>query len=406
MENQIKILFLASNPSNAARLRLDEEVRVVDRSLRAGRYRDRFDLIQHWAVRASDLQEIFLRHEPDIVHFSGHGTTAGQIVLHDDYGRSQVAPPAALSNLFSFFASTIRCVVLNACYTADQALAIARHIDCVVGMSAALNDRSAESFAGAFYQALAYGKSVQTAFDLGCNQIALVNLPEPDVPKLLALRGNAGQLAFAEAADGKTLQTPAADAPVFDQRNQQVTSQVNIHTLHVTMLRDLDPVDSATKQQLRSLYESRARNSPHKASYHLTLGLYYVDCGMYSFAVSSLLAAHQIAPMDSNILYYLALATLAGQPPRSLTMGEVQTVETYLNVAIKGSGNHAHYFYLWALVKYDYYTANGLRVPPPSIDDLLAQAGRAAFDASEARHLLAHVPVYDNPVVQRIRSRR
>lgn len=405
MDTQIKILFLASNPSNAARLRLDEEVRVVDRSLRAGRFRDRFDLIQHWAVRASDLQEILLRHEPDIVHFSGHGTTAGQIVLHDDYGRSQVAPPAALSNLFSFFASTIRCVVLNACYTAEQALAIARHIDCVVGMSAALNDRSAESFAGAFYQALAYGKSVQTAFDLGCNQIELVNLPEPDVPKLLALRGNAGQLAFAQAADSKARPTPAADAPVFDQRNQQVTSQVNIHTLNVTMLRDLDPVDSATKQQLRDLYESRARNSPHKASYHLTLGLYYVDCGMYSFAVSSLLAAHQIAPMDSNILYYLALATLAGRPPRSLTMGEVHTVETYLNTAIKGSGNYAHYFYLWALVKYDYYTANGLHVPPPSIDDLLAQAGRAAFDASEARHLLAHVPVHDNPVVHRIRTR-
>lgn len=84
----------------------------------------------------------------------------------------------------------------------------------------------------------------------------------------------------------------------------------------------------------------------------------------------------------------------------------VRTRPWVLKAAIQGSGNHAHYFYLWALVKYDYYTANGLRVPPPSIDDLLAQAGRAAFDTSEARHLLAHVPAYDNPIVQRIRARR
>lgn len=192
----------------------------------------------------------------------------------------------------------------------------------------------------------------------------------------------------------------------YDQRNQQVGSQVNINTLNVTMLSDLDPVDRATKDRLRALYESRVRSSPHKASYHLTLGLYYIDCAMYPFAVSSLMAAHQVAPMDPNILYYLALATLGGRPPRSLKMAEIRAIETYLNTAIQGSGNRAHYFYLWALVKHDYYAANGLRIPPPSIDQLVKQADRAVFDVSEVRHLLAHVPVHDNPLVDRIRLRR
>ena len=38
-------------------------------------------------------------------------------------------------------------------------------------MSTAIGDQAAINFAAAFYQALAYGRNVKTAFGLGCNQI-------------------------------------------------------------------------------------------------------------------------------------------------------------------------------------------------------------------------------------------
>jgi hypothetical protein len=64
-----------------------------------GEYRDRFELEQHWAVRFSDVAEALLRHTPHIVHFSGHGTQAGTIVLAAR-GRSKsfrvAAPPVVL----------------------------------------------------------------------------------------------------------------------------------------------------------------------------------------------------------------------------------------------------------------------------------------------------------------------
>ena len=40
-------------------------------------------------------------------------------------------------------------------------------------MTKAIGDSSAIQFASAFYQALGYGKDVQTAFQLGCVQINL-----------------------------------------------------------------------------------------------------------------------------------------------------------------------------------------------------------------------------------------
>jgi hypothetical protein len=86
--------------------------------------------------------------------------------------------------------------VLNACYSEKQAQAIAQHIDCVIGMSKAIGDAAAISFAAAFYQALGYGRSVKAAFDLGCAQIDLENLDEQDTPKLLAINTDPASITF------------------------------------------------------------------------------------------------------------------------------------------------------------------------------------------------------------------
>jgi len=192
----IRILFLAANPKDTDPLRLDQEMRAIDQALLQAAYRDRFEIKQQWAVQVSDIQGHLLRHQPDIVHFSGHGSATSEIILEDDTGTSHSVSVRALSQLFSVLKDNIKCVVLNACYSEPQAKAIAEHIDCVVGMSKAIGDRAAINFAAAFYQGLGYGRDVKTAFDLGCNQIDLKGLNEQDTPKLLALTRDPGQIVF------------------------------------------------------------------------------------------------------------------------------------------------------------------------------------------------------------------
>jgi len=192
----IKILFLAANPTDTTRLRLDEESRAIDQSLRQAEFRDQFDIKQHWAVRVGDIQELRLRHQPHIVHFSGHGGPSSEIILEDNAGNSHPVSVRALSTLFSVLKDNVRCVVLNACFSEQQAQAIAEHIDCVIGMSTAIGDAAAISFATAFYQALGYGRDVKTAFDLGCVQIDLANLDEQDTPQLLTVKADQGKILF------------------------------------------------------------------------------------------------------------------------------------------------------------------------------------------------------------------
>ena len=193
---RIKVLFLAANPTDTVRLRLGEEVRAIDQALQLARYRDMFDLQQAHAVRSVDLQGLLMRHEPQIVHFSGHGASSGEILFQDDAGRAYPVLPQTLANAFSLLVDHIRCVVLNACFSQSQAKAIAQHVDCVVGMSEEIGDKDARAFAAAFYGGLAYGKSVKVAFELGRNQIDLAGLRDVDVPQLLCPNCDPGAVVF------------------------------------------------------------------------------------------------------------------------------------------------------------------------------------------------------------------
>lgn len=182
----IKILFIAANPFDTTRLRIDEEQHRIDQELRKGELRDRFHLVTHVATRVEDLQELLQRHKPTIVHFSSHGTYDGEIVLQDSTGNAKPVPPNALSNLFRILKDNVRCVVLNACYSQTQACGIAEQVDTVVGMTSSLDDDAAIQFSAGFYLALGYGRDIQTAFDLGANAIELSGGKQGEILQLMA----------------------------------------------------------------------------------------------------------------------------------------------------------------------------------------------------------------------------
>jgi CHAT domain-containing protein len=189
-DNQpIRVLFLAANPESTVRIRLDQEVRQIEEKIRASKHRGSVKIISRWAVRVDDLREALLEVEPHVVHFSGHGTKGEEIIVESEHGHQMPIERAALAELFGLLKDHIRVVVLNACYSRGQAEAIAEHIDCTIGMNDALPDDAAIEFAAAFYQAVGYGRSVKTAFDLGVSSLKMKGIPGASVPELIPRKG-------------------------------------------------------------------------------------------------------------------------------------------------------------------------------------------------------------------------
>ena len=201
------ILVLASNPKGTSPLRLGEEVREIQAGLDRSQYRDRFRIEQRWAVTPKDIRRALLDCNPQIVHFSGHGVGIGEpehesapsrkvslitsgttepegLLFEDETGHSQLVSTEAISRLFSLFSDELECVVLNACYSAVQADAIAQHIPYVVGMKKAIGDRAAIKFTLGFYDGLLADRPVAFAYKLGCNAIELEGISEHLTPIL------------------------------------------------------------------------------------------------------------------------------------------------------------------------------------------------------------------------------
>ena len=105
-------------------------------------------------------------------------------------GQPQAVSKSALVNVLrSCNEGNLRLVVLNACNTRSQAEALTEVVDCVVSMNRTITDRAAIKFAASFYGALAFGRSVQRAFDQGVARLSAEGIAEAGTPELLVRAG-------------------------------------------------------------------------------------------------------------------------------------------------------------------------------------------------------------------------
>jgi hypothetical protein len=206
------ILFLAANPHDTGRLALDREARSIHLELKRSGYRERFEFVTRWAVEPLDLLRELRELKPTVVHFSGHGAPPAAtmapvqgrdvvvteallgiepsgVVVNGANGRGQVVTPEAIAQTLDAVDAQVRLVVLNTCYSASIADALLAHVDCVVGMSEAIHDDAARSFAIGFYGGLGEHESIAAAFKQGIAAIQLDGLPDADRPQLQVRSG-------------------------------------------------------------------------------------------------------------------------------------------------------------------------------------------------------------------------
>ncbi|HYR10249.1 MAG TPA: CHAT domain-containing protein [Longimicrobium sp.] len=160
---RIRILFVGAN-STRAPLDLEREVSRIQQDLRMARERDALEFRHVGAVTSDTLMQAMLDERPTIVHFAGHGRTDG-ILLRDEAGNPRLVTGEALASLFSLFRDTVRCVVLNACWSEAQAHAIRRHVPHVIGNRGKIQDAAALAFSAGFYKAVAAGEDIPFAFE-------------------------------------------------------------------------------------------------------------------------------------------------------------------------------------------------------------------------------------------------
>ena len=177
MSERIRILIVSANPLPTSRILVDLEAKEIREKLEEGPYRNKFELQKYEATQPIDIQKLLLKHRPHIVHFCGHGHKTQKIILGGAPGRAKTVDSQGLAQIFALYNHHLRLVVLNACFTDALARSIAETVDYAVGTSKGIGDKAAIAFAGAFYRALGFGKSVRHAFKSANAELALTKTP-------------------------------------------------------------------------------------------------------------------------------------------------------------------------------------------------------------------------------------
>lgn len=183
-----QVVYASANPTNTTHLAVKQEAQRIMQGLAKLRLGHAFNFNLQHDVTFNTLDSV-LDFKAEIVHFSGHGTKDGWLILNDDAGKAHTVDPRDVADLFGVLRHNIRLVVLNACYMSAQASQLIKHIDIVVGTTRAVTDDAAIAFAVKFYERLAKRDSVYEAFEVARLLPPLAKLGPSDTPLLLSKLG-------------------------------------------------------------------------------------------------------------------------------------------------------------------------------------------------------------------------
>jgi len=163
-EKVTKILFVAANPSNQGRLQTDREYSNIQKRLKSASLRENFDLKVVMSAEPDTLVE-GMYFQPQILHFAGHGDKNGIFLANQD-NRTLIVPTSALLRLLRPYKDHLNLIILNSCYSADQAQALSDELELhVVGMESGIGDGPALEFSGGLYLGIGAGKDIRQAYN-------------------------------------------------------------------------------------------------------------------------------------------------------------------------------------------------------------------------------------------------
>ncbi|MEM9935002.1 MAG: COR domain-containing protein [Bacteroidota bacterium] len=164
IQEKLKILFLSANPKETQSLQLGAEFSNINGELKKGSMRDSYELmIPETSVTFYELQRAMMK-DPAIVHFAGHGKKEGIMIAKED-NTMDFLSKEDLIGIFRPMKGIVQLVVLNACYSADQAKSISEMEMLVIGTSRAIQDEAAVEFAKGLYRGLSEKRDLKRVID-------------------------------------------------------------------------------------------------------------------------------------------------------------------------------------------------------------------------------------------------
>lgn len=167
----MKVLLIGSNCKGIKEALVGSEIRKI-RHILVSSY---IQFIDAPDTRRDEIYEKISEIKPQIIHFSGHGTTiTGPLFNGDEYLKN--TPPPLMDQLIEILSrgkEYIKLIIFNVCESLTIAEKVSEFIDFSIGIEKKAEDRCVRAFSKGFYRILKTKDSLKNAFENGITRFSI-----------------------------------------------------------------------------------------------------------------------------------------------------------------------------------------------------------------------------------------
>lgn len=180
---RMPVLFIVADGSEGSRKELKEEFNAIETALGNQKMSSDFRWAQYYRPHLAAVISDEYSLKAEIVHIFGHPGGPDALMAYEGTGVHKYEA-AALATVMHGIADVTQCVILSACFSEEQAAAIATEISYVIGIHSDIGN-AARNFTVDFYRSLSAGRSIAEAHEIASNRLLLEGLSEARLPALI-----------------------------------------------------------------------------------------------------------------------------------------------------------------------------------------------------------------------------
>jgi tetratricopeptide (TPR) repeat protein len=160
-----------------------------------------------------------------------------------------------------------------------------------------------------------------------------------------------------------------------------------------------DSINVVTKNtspfKLNAILSKQYLNSGQLSTDKVNTALLHLNLKNYEIAKKLLELEIEINPINADAYFYYAICLINGKRIKSLTYSDIKKISQYINSAIQIKDD-AKYYFLSAIINYDFFEGNGMLLPDPNYYILLEKFTELKLGDDDLEFLENHIIIPQN----------
>lgn len=130
-------------------------------------------------------------------------------------------------------------------------------------------------------------------------------------------------------------------------------------------------------------------------------GLLHINLKNYEIAKKLLEKEIENNPVNADAYYYYAISIINGKRIKSLGYSDIKMIVQLLNSAMQLEDN-AKFYFLLAIINYDFFEGNGMIVPEPNYSSLLEKTIELKLENDDVTFLQSNIFIPKNELFNQL----